>query len=360
MYTPITHDVSISVRQLAETVGGTLQGDSGVVVTGICPLNEPCADHLAFASGKALANLIEAHQSNTIAGESPACLLVPQDADLTGITTTSAFIRVENPQAALIKCMPFFYEKLAPRYGVSEQAAIHPSAELGTGVEIGPFVSVGAGVRIEDNVTIHPNCVIYPNVTIKEGTEIHSGTCVREGVTIGRHCLILNNTVIGAEGFGYIPNKQTGLEMVPQLGTVEIADRVDVGASSSIDRGALGNTRIGMGTKIDNQVQIGHNVEIGNFSIICGGCGIAGSTSIGDQCVIGGHVAIADHVTVAPGSRVAGNAGVDRPILEKGDYRGHPIEKDIPWRRQQLALRRLPELLKRVKRIEKLYDKESG
>ena len=154
-----------------------------------------------------------------------------------------------------------------------------------------------------------------------------------------------NGAIIGADGFGYIPDPQHGVRAVPQVGTVALANRVEVGANSCIDRGAFGKTQIGLATKVDNLVQIGHNVQIGQFSFICGQAAIAGSAILGNQVTIGGNTGVSGHLTIADKVRVAGNSGVTSSLDQSGDYGGFPAQPASLWRRQVAALRRLPEKL---------------
>jgi UDP-3-O-[3-hydroxymyristoyl] glucosamine N-acyltransferase len=173
------------------------------------------------------------------------------------------------------------------------------------------------------------------------GVTLHSGVSLREGTVLGSHVTVHNNTVIGGDGFGYVPDPSVGLRKVPHVGNVIIEDQVEIGANTSIDRGALGSTKIGFGTKIDNQVQIGHNVTIGKFCIICGQTGIAGSVTIGDRCVFGGGSGAADHVSICSGVRLGGRTGATGNINEPGDYLGFPALAASQWKRAQAALRRL-------------------
>jgi UDP-3-O-[3-hydroxymyristoyl] glucosamine N-acyltransferase len=227
---------------------------------------------------------------------------------------------------------------------------VHPSAKIGSGVSIGEFAVVGPLTEIGDNVVIHPHVVLYPGVKIGPRSIIHSHAAIREDSVLGAETVIQNGAVIGADGFGYVPDAKLGLVGVPQLGTVNLGDRVEVGANSAIDRATLGTTTIGLGTKIDNLVQIGHNTRIGRFSILCGQVGIAGSCEIGNQVVIGGQAGVGDHLKIADGIRVGAKSGVVSDLTEKGDYLGFPPLPAQVARRVFAILPQLPDLFRKLKR----------
>ena len=219
-------------------------------------------------------------------------------------------------------------------------------------MQVGAFSVVGANAVIEDNVTIHPNVIIYPGVQIGSSTIVHAGAILREDVIIGRECCIQNGAIIGADGFGYY-QEENDIKPVPQVGTVVLGDRVDVGAQTCIDRATLGTTRLGSSVKLDNLVQIGHNVWIEPGSIVCGHSALGGSVRVGSGVTIGGKVGIADHVSIADGVRIGAGSGVAQDIKERGDYAGYPTQTAQQWRRQARALAKLPGLLRDLKRIQK-------
>jgi UDP-3-O-[3-hydroxymyristoyl] glucosamine N-acyltransferase LpxD len=192
---------------------------------------------------------------------------------------------------------------------------------------------IGEDVRIEEGAVLRDRVTLYPHSSVGARTVLHSGVVIREQCRIGADCILHNNTVIGADGFGYVPDRKVGLRKVPQIGNVEIGDRVEIGSNTCIDRGAFGSTLVGAGTKIDNLVQIGHNVVIGSNCIICGQVGIAGSAVIGDRVVLGGSVGVADHVTIVPDVRIGARGAVHTSIEKPGDYAGFPIMPARAWRR---------------------------
>jgi UDP-3-O-[3-hydroxymyristoyl] glucosamine N-acyltransferase len=264
----------------------------------------------------------------------------PSDCALAGIF-------VEQPQAAFIALLPKFFQPYSTAGGISPKADVAASAQIDPSASIGAFTVIGEGVVIQAGVVIHPHVVIYPGVTIGARTVIHSGAVVREDCVIGENSVIQNGAVIGGDGFGYIPVPGQGLVLVPQVGSVVLGSRVDVGSNSCIDRGAIGPTTIGTGTKIDNLVQVGHNTTVGSHSILCGQVGIAGSATIGNRVTLGGSSGVADHVTIVDEVRCAGWTGVAQDLTEKGDYAGFPAVPASEWRREVATIRSLSRLKKR-------------
>lgn len=331
----------IPVKQIAEILNAEIQGSIDGFVHGICPIDTPEAGHLAFIHGKSVQNVIKALDGSTL-----GAVLVEKGLDVSVVDPNVTLIIVSNPLGALVTLVPLFFEDEDFESHLSPKADIHPSATIGKRPRIGAFVSIGAEVVLGDDVTIHPQAVIYPRARIGSRTTIHAGAVIREGVVVGSDVIIQNGAVIGADGFGYIPDPVVGVRHVPQVGIVELADRVEIGANACIDRGTLGKTSIGLATKIDNLVQMGHNVVVGSFSFVCGVTGIAGSCTIGNQVTIGGHCGIADHITICDRTRFAGLSGITRDITEPGDYGGFPAMPARIWRRQVAGMRWLPRIVK--------------
>jgi len=222
---------------------------------------------------------------------------------------------------------------------------------------VGAGAVIGADSVLATGVIVHPRAVVGERCQLASGVVVHSGAVLAPGVRIGADSTIHPNAVIGAEGFGYAPDATGVLERIAQLGSVILGRNVSVGAGSSIDRGALGDTRIGDGVKIDNQVQIGHNCVIGNHSVICGCCGIVGSTTIGAHCVLGGGVGVGGDgpISLCDGVTVSGMTHVSRSIDRPGVYSGGVLhDESRRWKRNALRFARLDGLAKRVRALEKL------
>lgn len=250
-------------------------------------------------------------------------------------------LAVTDPHRAFVELIPWFYEEEHIERSIHSSAVIDPSAKLAANVSIGAHCVIGPGVTLGEGAILHARVTLYRDVSIGAGSELHSGVVVREGCVIGARCGIHNNSVIGADGFGYLLDPKRGIVKVPQVGVVQIADDVEIGAGSCIDRGAIGATVIGPHTKIDNHVQIGHNVKIGSHCILCAQVGIAGSVTLHDRVVLGGGTGVADHITVVSDVRTGGHSGITTDIDAPGDYLGMPAIPATAYRRQQVALRRL-------------------
>lgn len=338
------------LSELLPLIGGEIVSEGsgvsdprGVIISALCPLEDPVANGLSFTRATKAAAILSLTQNVPL-----AALLLSENAEAPPIASGVVLVKVRDPLAAIVQLTSKFYSPPLPSPGVSPSAVVDPTAQLGSDVTIGPFTWIGPGVRIGNGAIIYSHVALYADVTIGARAKIHSHAVVREGCTIGEDTTLLNGAVVGAEGFGYFFDPSYGgLRAVPQIGSVQLGAQVDVGANACIDRATLGSTRIGRGTKIDNLVQVGHNAQIGEHAILCGQVGIAGSSKIGNQVVLGGGAGVADHVTIGDGIRVGALAGVSSDLVEKGDYNGYPAVPISAWRRQMAALRRLPELLRK-------------
>lgn len=337
----INHPSGIPLSELAQKVGGLIHGDAEVNIFDLCPLDDTETGSLTFSTSTRPDRLLR--QISDIAA---SAVLVQPSAVPTAYNGIPTLVAVPDPFRALLMLVPYFFKPLSPQPGISPLADISPTASLGQGTTVGPFSVIGDETILEESVTVHAHVVLYPHVHVGRGAILHAGAIIREGVTIGPGVIIQNGAVIGADGFGYVPDGSGVLQAVPQIGTVQIEQGVDIGANTCIDRGTLGATRIGMGTKIDNLVQIGHNVRLGNSVIVCGQAGIAGSAELGDRVVVGGAAGIGDHLRIAAGSRLSGRTGVTSHLDEPGDYAGHPAMPASLWRRVSACIPKLPDLLR--------------
>jgi UDP-3-O-[3-hydroxymyristoyl] glucosamine N-acyltransferase len=329
------------LSDLAVRIGARVVGDGDAVVSGIAPIEEAGPGQVTFlANPKYL----------RFARESNAAAIIAREVVSGGRTN---FLLADNPYFAFACAVEAFHPtgRLAP--GVSDRAAVDPSARVGKGVTVSPFVSVGEGAEIGDNTVLFPgvsvgkgviigaDCLIYPNVVIYHGTRVGSRVILHAGC------------VIGSDGFGFAPTPE-GYRKIPQVGTVEIEDDVEIGANTTIDRATLGVTRVCRGTKLDNLVQVAHNVVIGSGTVIAAQAGISGSTRIGSRVMIGGQAGLAGHLEVEDGIMLGAKCGVPDSLRasESRVWSGIPAMPHPTWLRMASLLPKLPELFRRVKRLE--------
>ena len=325
-------------REIAEFLSAELIGDGDVEITGVAGIATATVGEIAFVE--------KAHVEITTAA---ACLIVPSDFTA---KTTAPQIRVSDPKLALARVAKKLH-KYERRYFGAEHSIISESADVRT-VEIGAFVTVGENSFIGEGCEIADGVRIGRNVVIKRFTVLHPNCVIYDNVQIGSHCVVHAGTVIGAEGFGYIRDEAGEYHQFPQIGSVVIENNVEIGANSCIDRGALGETRIGEGTKIDNLVQIAHNVQIGKRVVIAAMSGVSGSSVIEDDVVIAGQVGIADHVTIRKGTTIGAKSAVfPGKIVGPGVWSGIPVQPINEYKRQNAQLKSLGRLKADVKELKK-------
>ncbi len=325
----------LTVDHVAKIIDAKVEGPNDLEIVGLCALEDDLPGYLSLFTGKSGVSL-----SEKLPGLKINALVIREEVTLTEHKNHPTILRVKDPILALVKLIPNFFERSSTLDGISRNAEIDPSAVIGKGVSIGAFCSIAADVAIGDHAVIYPHVVIYSGAKIGANVTIHSGAVVRENCVVDAGCTVQNGAIIGSDGFGYAFDGQS-LVPVPQVGNVVIQKNVDIGANTCVDRATLGSTRIGLGSKLDNLVQVGHNTTIGPSSILCGQTGIAGSCTIGTGVVLGGQSGVADHLTIADGTRLNAKAGVTGNITEKGDYGGYPAVPIKTWRRQMKALERL-------------------
>lgn len=326
----------LSVGEIAKLVNGELIGDASKPITGMSALEDPRPSSICYGKDLSPPTL-----RKTLASSNMGAIILPKTTPREDLKADFPIILADDPQRAIIMLTPKLSRAAKPISGINPKSDIHPSAKIGAGAAIGAFVSIGPDCVIGDGVVIHPNCSIYEGVSIGARTVVHAGAVIREFTEIGADCVIQPGAVLGADGFGYLPDPKLGLVAVPQVGQTSLGDRVDIGANACVDRAAIGLTRVDSGAKIDNQVQVGHNTRVGSHAILCGQVGIAGSCNIGAGAILGGAVGVADHITIAPGVRVAGRSVVAGDLAQKGDYSGYPARPAGEWRRQIATLSRL-------------------
>lgn len=344
--------MEITATALAERIGGIIEGDASVTLNRIAKIEEASAGSLTF--------LANAEYEPYIYTTGASAALVSNDfAANQALPSALTLIRVADPYAAFAGILQWAAASKAHPAGISERAAIDPSATIGTGCYIGPFAVVEADAVIGDGCQIHSHASIGRGVHIGKGCTLHRNAAVMDECKIGDECIVQAGAIIGSDGFGFAPNSAGSYNKVPQTGNVIIGNRCEIGAATTIDRATLGSTIIEDGVKLDNQIQVAHNVRIGTNTVIAAQTGIAGSSSIGANCMIGGQVGFAGHITVADGVKIAAQSGVTKSISAPNSiWQGTPAQPIKAYQSQQIALRKLIRALV-LDRIEALEQKQS-
>ncbi len=333
--------VSYSLREIAAQLGGELVGDGAVAISRMASLSGAKRGDLSFlANSKYRSQLAETGASAVVVGF--------DDRDATQLPR----IVTDNPYAYFARVSAFLNPDAAIERGVHPSAVVHPSVALPSSSAVGAHAYVGRDVEIGEGVSIGPGCVIGDGVSIGADSRLHGGVTIYAGCEIGRGCTISAGVVIGADGFGYAEDDGRWMK-IPQVGRVLIGDAVDIGANTTIDRGALDDTVIEEGVKLDNLIQIGHNCRVGAHTVIAGCVGIAGSARIGRHCRIGGaamilgHLEIADDVTVSPGSMIT------RSLTKSDTYTAlMPFQTHANWLRTAARIRHLDDMAARIAQLE--------
>jgi UDP-3-O-[3-hydroxymyristoyl] glucosamine N-acyltransferase len=317
-----------TLGEIVDFLGAQWSGARETPIAGVAPLAEAAGEHLAFLSNPKYAAQLETTRA--------AAVLV--SSDLEGDAPT--WIRVPNPYLAMALVLRRFFAGRPRPEGISPLASIAETARMGRNAAIGPFVTIAGDVAIGDDVTIYQGTSIEAGSSIGDGTTIYANVSIYHGSVIGRRCILHSGVVIGGDGYGFAFHEGRH-EKIPQVGIVRIEDDVEIGAGSTIDRAALGETVIGQGTKIDNLVQVGHNVKIGRHCLLVAQVGIAGSTELGDHVVVAGQSGFAGHLKIGSRVQVAAKSAVFDDVQEGTKVMGTPAVPFREFARRELALKKL-------------------
>lgn len=334
----------LTLAEAARIAEGVVEGDASLVIRGVKPLDEAGPDDLSFVAEARYFPYIQASQAGA--------LIVARDSDAP-LKPGTPVLRVDDPRRALARLLPALYTERAPEPGV------HPTAVTGEGVTIapsatvGPYAVIGEGSLIGERARIGAQVVIGRDCIVADDAVIHPQATLYDGTRVGERSIIHSGARLGADGFGYVP-EAGALVKVPQVGRCVVEADVEVGANTTIDRGSIGDTVIGRGSKIDNLVQIGHNCRLGRSVIVVSQVGISGSTRVGDGAVLGGQAGIQGHIQIGAGARIGGQAGVISDIEAGQTVSGYPARPHREAMRIQAALGKLPEVVKRIREIERV------
>ena len=331
------------LRELAARLGCELRGEGDVEVVRVRGIDEAGPGDVTFVSNPRYAGRLAATRASAV-------ILSPD------LETPLPSLVCANPYLAYARAAALLHPERRPEPGVHPAASVHPTAVLGPGVHVGALAVVGPQVRIGARSVLHPLVTLYEGVTLGEDCLLHSGVQVREGCRLGHRVIVQNGAVVGSDGFGFAKDAEGRYEKIPQVGTVEIEDDVEIGALVAIDRASLGVTRIGRGTKIDNLVQIGHSVTIGRDTVLAGQVGIAGSTKIGDKVTLAGQVGVAGHLELGDGVVASAQTGIPHSVPAGSFVSGYPAIENRAWLKASAVFARLPELQKRVRELERRIE----
>ena len=330
----------MKLAEIALRLGCELRGDGNTEIAGMNSIEDAQPHEMTFvANKKYLAKLATT--------KAAAVILAPTDLDI-----TLPSLRTPNPYLAFARVLEWFYPPYTPAVGIHPTAVIAATARVGASAYIGPYAVIDEHVVIGDHARIFAHVVIYPNVQIGHEFTAHAGAVVRERTKIGDRVVLQAGVVIGGDGFGYVPLPDGSAYKIPQTGTVTLADDVEIGANTTIDRAAMGATMIRRGAKLDNLVMIGHGCDIGEGALLAAQVGLSGSTKLEAGVRMGGQVGAAGHLTVGKNTMVAAQSGIPHDVPANSVIGGYPAVDIRSWRRYSAALPKLPELMRRIRLLE--------
>ena len=329
----------MELAQLAARLGCRLEGDGTIDITRVATLDEAGPGDVTF-----LANPKYAHAAQVT--RASAVILADDAAPL-----PCAMLRTPQPYKAFADALVALGRDERPPAGVHPSAVVAPDASLGAEVSIGPLVVVGSGAVIGARTVLHPHVVIGAAAVVGDDCLIHARVSIRERTRIGHRVVIQDGAVIGSDGFGFVTDPSGGHHKIPQQNVVVIEDDVEIGANTTVDRPAVGETRIGAGTKIDNLVQIAHGVKVGRRVLLAAQVGVAGSTKVGDGVVLAGQVGVAGHVTIGDGARATAQTGIPNDVEPGALVSGYPALDNRDWLKASAVFRHLPDLRRQVKAL---------
>jgi UDP-3-O-[3-hydroxymyristoyl] glucosamine N-acyltransferase len=333
-------EMTYTITDIAKEVGGEVQGDGSLTLSGFTTAEAARPGDLTFAENEDYFKRAEQSAATAV--------LTP----LTYSSTTKTLIRVKSPRVACARVLPLFFPEPAIAPGVHRTAVVAASAQVAPSASIGPHCVVGEGTRIGARCVLQGGNYVGANCVLGEDVHLFANTVLYARCQLGNRVRIHAGAIIGADGFGYVFDQGKHLK-VPQVGNVIIQDDVEIGANVAIDRAALGSTIVGQGTKIDNLVQIGHNVVLGEHCILCGQVGVAGSVRIGNNVTLAGQAGLAGHLKIGDHVTIGAQAGVMNHIPNGEKWLGAPAQPDRQMKRIFIGMQRLPELLLRVHQLEK-------
>lgn len=331
----------MTLAELAASIGAALEGDGAKEIRSAAPIETATADQVTFIANP--------RYRRALASSAAGAVVLARGEDRQGRDA----LYVDEPYLAFARVLELFDDRPTAPAGVHPSAIVAASARIGQGARIGAYAVVGEDVTIGRDAVLHPHVVIYASATIGDRFTAHAGAVVRECVEIGDDVVLQPGAVIGGDGFGFVP--VSGAPAVPlrQVGSVVVGDHVDIGSNTTVDRATVGATRVGRGAKLDNLVMIAHGCNVGDGALLAAQFGMAGSSSLGSGVMAGGQAGVAGHVHVGDRARMAAQSGIAGDVAAGATVAGAPATDIGTWRRYSVALRRLPELLRRIAALER-------
>ena len=347
---PPEPDRRITLEEVARLVGGTVMGDASVSVAGVAPLNESGPRDLGLLADK--------RYLKDLPDTAAAALLVSESL-LEAVGDAKPTVVVRDAHAALVPLLSHFHPEPGPKPGVHSTAVVGRGVLLGQGVEVGPYAVLGDGCEVADGARLGAHVVLGPGCRIGEGSVLHPHVVLYPGTTLGRRVIVHSGARLGSDGFGYA-FVEGGYRKIPQVGGCVVEDDVEVGANTCVDRGSIGDTVIGRGSKLDNLVHLAHNVRVGPGCAMAAQVGIAGSTRLGAGVALGGQAGVAGHIEIGDGAQVAAQAGVIGDLGPREVVAGYPARNLKDFMKGAALMLRLPALTKRVGKLEQALGMEDG
>jgi len=332
---------ALTADAIARAVSGRVVGDGAATVHRVAPLDTATEQDLTFLAAPRHAAALATSRAGVV-------LVTPELAELPG--AVRARVIVADPHAALVGLLPRFARRAEPPTGIHHTAVVGRGVRLGSRVSVGPYAVVGDGATIGDDVVIDAHCVVGAGARLGDGSRLYPHVTLYSGTELGRGVIVHSGSRIGSDGFGYLYRKDRH-EKIPHIGRCIIGDDVEIGANATIDRGSVGDTVVGAGTKIDNLVHIAHNCKVGRNCLFAAQVGLAGSVVVEDGVALGGQVGVSDHHTIGTGARLAAQAGGFGEVPAGETWSGEPARPHREALRAQAALFRLPPLLKRIEQL---------
>jgi UDP-3-O-[3-hydroxymyristoyl] glucosamine N-acyltransferase len=331
----------MKLSEIARKLGCRMTGDEDVEIVRVAGIDDAGPGDLTFVSNrKYISHIKDTRASAIILGEDIAPVIIPS-------------LRTDDPYLAFARALEIFFVPLRPDFGIHPTAVVAEEAKIGPAVSIGAYAVIAKGCFIGSRVTIYPHVVLYPGVSVGDDSVLHSNVIVREECLIGNRVVLQNGVVIGSDGFGFAPTKDGSFYKICQTGRVIIEDDVEVGANTTVDRAAVGDTRIQRGAKLDNLVQIGHGATVGEDCVLAAQVGLAGSTRLGKGVWVGGQAGFAGHLEVGDKAIITAQSGTSHDIPPGSMVSGSPAFENSAWLRSTVAFPKLPQLLRRVRDLER-------